>query len=311
MDEQDIEMIINLFVNHLGRNPTDVEIYQWGQSNSEHSRHPFFTGRLVIDGQQTEESLMDIIKYPWKRNSENSLVAFNGSVIRGYEVEGFLPLNSGMSSLFHKRKLIRHLEITAETHCYPTGVDPYNGAATGPGGRIRDVQVGAGRGAHFGAGGAGYFIGNLHIIAISFWIGGLFFIRLCYSYFLKASESSLWGTFLSLINKFSKFATISVLIVGVTGLGLFFYSFERGNIPLSGWYGLLLIFKTFLAILLIILGSINKFFFLPKINRTGSGEWTKLAQIRNSLNNLMTAEVIIALGILLSTSVLTHLSPRG
>jgi len=154
-----------------------------------------------------------------------------------------------------------------------------------------------------------FLIDNLHIIAISFWIGGLLFIRLCYSYFLTASDVSLKDTFLDLINKFSQFVTISVLFVGVTGLGLFIYNLESVISPLIGWYGFILIFKTFLAIILITLGGINKFFFLPRINGIESEKWSELVQTRRRLNNFMTTEIIIALGIILITSLLTHLSP--
>ena len=163
MDEQDIETITDLFTIYLGRNPTNVEIYKYAQVNSEHSRHLFFGGIFDIDGCLMKDSLMDIIKDPWKRNPGNSLVAFDGSIIRGYIAEDLIPSNPVVASAFHLKKLIRHFAGHAETHCYPTYIDPYNGAATGPGGRIRDNQVGAGRGGRFGIGGAGYFTGNLHI----------------------------------------------------------------------------------------------------------------------------------------------------
>ncbi len=154
-----------------------------------------------------------------------------------------------------------------------------------------------------------FFLDNLHIIAISYWIGGLMFMRLCYSYFLTAADISLWSIFLRLINKFSQSATISVLIVGITGLLLFYFNYGNVNRTITGWYRPVLVFKTVLAILLVTLGGINKFYFLPRINGTESGKWSELAQTRRRLNNFMTAEIIIALGILLITSLLTHLSP--
>ena len=83
-DDQDIEMIHQMYVAVLKRNPTDVELFQIGQANSEHSRHPYFKGRLVIDGVPVEESLIDIVKTPWRTQQGNSLVAFadDSSVIR-------------------------------------------------------------------------------------------------------------------------------------------------------------------------------------------------------------------------------------
>ncbi|MCK5475942.1 MAG: phosphoribosylformylglycinamidine synthase [Candidatus Pacebacteria bacterium] len=163
MDKQDIETIIDLFTIYLGRNPTDVEIYKYAQVNSEHSRHLFFGGIFDIDGCLMEDSLMDIIKDQWRRNPRNSLVAFDGSIIRGYMTEDLIPSSPIVASASYLKKVLRHFAGHAETHCYPTYIDPYNGAATGPGGRIRDNQVGAGRGGRFGVGGAGYFTGNLHI----------------------------------------------------------------------------------------------------------------------------------------------------
>lgn len=162
-DEQDIEMISDLFINILKRNPTDVELYQIGQANSEHSRHLFFTGNLNIDGQIAPKTLMEIIKNSWRRNPGNSLLAFNGSVIRGQRTNVFAPRDLTRGDRFSILKAIRNIVGTAETHNYPTGVNPYHGAETGPGGRIRDIQVGAGRGGLFGIGGAGYCTGNLHL----------------------------------------------------------------------------------------------------------------------------------------------------
>jgi phosphoribosylformylglycinamidine synthase len=163
MDMKDIEYYTQMFLR-LGRNPTDVELFQIGNGNSEHSRHHFFRGIQVIDGVEMPESLMDIVKAPWKVNPGNSLVAFhdNSGVIQGCEVPVLLPSSPGQPSFFYTKRLMLHKTITAETHNHPTLIAPFPGANTGSGGRIRDNRA-VGRGGLTHAGLAGYAVGNLHI----------------------------------------------------------------------------------------------------------------------------------------------------
>ena len=164
LDEWDIEYYFNLFVNDIGRDPTNVECFDLGQSNSEHSRHWFFSGRLVIDGKEMPHTLMEIIKAPLKANPKNSVIAFkdNSSAIQGYTITTILPENPGIPSLFQEKKLGYHVIFTAETHNFPTGVAPFPGAETGTGGRIRDVHA-TGKGSLVVAGTAAYCVGNLRI----------------------------------------------------------------------------------------------------------------------------------------------------
>ncbi|MBI5204534.1 MAG: hypothetical protein HZA11_06410, partial [Nitrospirae bacterium] len=164
LDEWDIDYYYNLFVNELHRNPTNVECFDLSQSNSEHSRHWFFKGRLIIDGAEIPYSLIDIIKQPLKTNPKNSVIAFrdNSSAIRGYEINTILPEFPDKPSALKKTKTKYHLIFTAETHNFPTGVAPFPGAETGTGGRIRDVQA-TGRGGLVIAGTASYCVGNLLI----------------------------------------------------------------------------------------------------------------------------------------------------
>jgi len=164
LDDWDIDYYYNLFVNDLKRNPTNVECFDLSQSNSEHSRHWFFRGRLVIDGKEIPESLMQIVKEPYKRNPNNSVIAFkdNSSAIRGYTIHTILPDNPKKPSPFRESDLTYHIIFTAETHNFPTGVAPFPGAETGTGGRIRDVHA-TGRGSLVIAGTAAYCVGNLFI----------------------------------------------------------------------------------------------------------------------------------------------------
>lgn len=163
MDTGDIEYYTQMF-QQLGRNPTDVELFQIGNGNSEHSRHHFFRGIQVIDGVEMPDSLMDIVKAPWKANRCNSLVAFhdNSGVIMGDEVLMLQPSKPGQPSSFHFFPVYLHKTITAETHNHPTLIAPFPGANTGSGGRIRDNRA-VGRGGQTHAGLAGYAVGNLYI----------------------------------------------------------------------------------------------------------------------------------------------------
>ncbi len=164
MDEWDEEFYFDLFVNKIKRNPTNVECFQLGQANSEHSRHWFFKGKLNIDGEEVLENLMEIVSSPLKKNPKNSLIAFsdNSSAIKGFEIKTIIPENPGKLSRFQEVNLTYHFIFTAETHNFPSGIAPFPGAETGTGGRIRDIQ-GTGRGGLVVAGTAGYCVGNLNI----------------------------------------------------------------------------------------------------------------------------------------------------
>ena len=164
LDDWDLDYYYNLFVKDIGRNPTNVECFDLSQSNSEHSRHWFFKGRLIIDGKEVSGNLMKIIRQTLDAHPGNSLIAFkdNSSAIRGYHIETIVPDNPGTVSRFRKAGREYHIIFTAETHNFPSGVAPFPGAETGTGGRIRDVQA-TGRGALVVAGTAAYCVGNLRI----------------------------------------------------------------------------------------------------------------------------------------------------
>ncbi|HSW62386.1 MAG TPA: phosphoribosylformylglycinamidine synthase [Dissulfurispiraceae bacterium] len=164
LDDRDIDYYYNLFVNDLRRNPTTVECFDLGQSNSEHSRHWFFGGRLVIDGQEMPDHLMRIVKEPYNRNPNNSVIAFkdNSSAILGFPIRTIVPDKQDAPAPYRERELLYHIIFTAETHNFPTGVAPFPGAETGTGGRLRDVHA-TGRGSLVVAGTGAYCVGNLRI----------------------------------------------------------------------------------------------------------------------------------------------------
>ena len=163
-DEWDLEYYLGLFRDRIGRDPTDVELFDVAQSNSEHSRHWFFRGRLIIDGEELPHSLMRMLKAPLDANPRNSVIAFkdNSSAIEGYRIRTLLPDRPGAPGPMQASEVDYHLLFTAETHNFPSGVAPFPGAETGAGGRIRDVHA-AGRGSLVVAGTAAYCVGNLYV----------------------------------------------------------------------------------------------------------------------------------------------------
>ncbi len=164
LDDWDIDYYYHLFVHEIGRNPTNVECFDLGQSNSEHSRHWFFKGKIFIEGKEMPHTLMEIIMQPLQAKPANSIIAFkdNSSAIRGYPIQTIIPILPGAPCRFRESNPFYHIIFTAETHNFPTGVAPFPGAETGTGGRIRDVHA-TGRGSLVIAGTAAYCVGNLHI----------------------------------------------------------------------------------------------------------------------------------------------------
>lgn len=149
----------------LGRDPTDVECFDMGQSNSEHSRHWFFGGKMIIDGEEKEDTLFKMVKATLPKDvPNNSIIAFhdNSSSIRGYECDALLPTSTTQAGSMKVGKQTLHPILTAETHNFPSGVAPFSGAETGTGGRLRDVMA-TGRGAYPVAGISSYCVGNLQI----------------------------------------------------------------------------------------------------------------------------------------------------
>jgi phosphoribosylformylglycinamidine synthase len=163
-DDWDLKYYADLFLDHIKRNPTSVECFDIAQSNSEHSRHWFFKGRLIVDGMEIPKHLIEMIQEPLKRNPSNSVIAFsdNSSAIKGYRIRTLLPADPGSPGPMRLSARDYHVLFTAETHNFPSGVAPFPGAETGTGGRIRDVHA-AGRGSLVLAGTAAYCVGNLRI----------------------------------------------------------------------------------------------------------------------------------------------------
>ena len=165
-DEDDIKLYTKLFKEHLGRDPTDVECFDMGQSNSEHSRHWFFSGIIEIDGVAKASSLFKLVKKTLDAPlvAKNSIIAFhdNSSAIAGSAVHALAGSSPTAPQPFTTTSETRHPILTAETHNFPSGIAPFAGAETGTGGRIRDVHA-TGRGALVVAGISAYCMGALRI----------------------------------------------------------------------------------------------------------------------------------------------------
>ena len=131
----------------LGRKLTDSEVFGFAQINSEHCRHKIFGGTFIIDGEEKESSLFQMIKKTTQENPHHILSAYKDNVAfaEGPVVEQFAPANHETSDYFVIRDIESVISIKAETHNFPTTVEPFNGASTGTGGEIRD-RMGGGTG---------------------------------------------------------------------------------------------------------------------------------------------------------------------
>ena len=127
-----------------GRPLTDSEIFGFAQINSEHCRHKIFGGTFIIDGEEKESSLFAMIKKTTQENPNKILSAYKDNVAfaQGPHVEQFAPADQSTSDWFRVKDVESVISLKAETHNFPTTVEPFNGAATGTGGEIRDRMGG-------------------------------------------------------------------------------------------------------------------------------------------------------------------------
>lgn len=128
----------------IGRPLTDSEVFGFSQINSEHCRHKIFNGTFIIDGEEKETSLFKMIKKTSEENGDNLVSAYKDNVafVDGSYVEQFAPKSGDKADFYEKTKMESVLSLKAETHNFPTTVEPFNGAATGSGGEIRDRLAG-------------------------------------------------------------------------------------------------------------------------------------------------------------------------
>ena len=128
----------------LGRQLTDSEVFGFAQINSEHCRHKIFGGSFIIDGKEMPSSLFAMIKKTTKENPHKIISAYKDNVAfaEGPVVEQFAPKDHATSDYFQVKDIESVISLKAETHNFPTTVEPFNGASTGTGGEIRDRMGG-------------------------------------------------------------------------------------------------------------------------------------------------------------------------
>ncbi len=131
----------------LGRPLTDSEVFGFAQINSEHCRHKIFGGTFIIDGEEKESSLFQMIKKTTQENPNKIISAYKDNVAfaAGPQVELFAPADHSKPDYFQVKEIESVISLKAETHNFPTTVEPFNGASTGTGGEIRD-RMGGGKG---------------------------------------------------------------------------------------------------------------------------------------------------------------------
>jgi len=156
LNEAEIEYLEELSLK-LGRKLTDSEVFGFSQVNSEHCRHKIFNGTFIIDGKERESTLFQMIKITTKQNPNKVVSAYkdNCAFIEGPVIEQFAPASQDKPDYFKIKNFESVLSLKAETHNFPTTVEPFNGASTGTGGEIRD-RIAGGKGAFPIAGTAVY-----------------------------------------------------------------------------------------------------------------------------------------------------------
>ncbi|MDR1516752.1 MAG: phosphoribosylformylglycinamidine synthase [Dysgonamonadaceae bacterium] len=142
-DEMDY---LNGVSTKMKRKLTDSEVFGFSQVNSEHCRHKIFNGKFIIDGEEKESSLFQLIKKTSQTNPNALVSAYKDNVAfsQGPEIEQFAPLSGDKPDFYATKNIDSVISLKAETHNFPTTVEPFNGASTGTGGEIRD-RLGGGK----------------------------------------------------------------------------------------------------------------------------------------------------------------------
>lgn len=143
LNDEEVEYLESV-AQKIGRPLTDSEVFGFSQVNSEHCRHKIFNGIFVIDGEEQDASLFQLIKRTSKEHPNNIVSAYKDNVafLKGPTLTQFAPKSPEKPDFYEKKSYDSVLSLKAETHNFPTTVEPFNGAATGSGGEIRDRLAG-------------------------------------------------------------------------------------------------------------------------------------------------------------------------
>ncbi|WP_027138723.1 phosphoribosylformylglycinamidine synthase [Gaetbulibacter saemankumensis] len=143
LSDEEVEYLENVS-KKIGRPLTDSEVFGFSQVNSEHCRHKIFNGTFIIDGEEKPTSLFKLIRKTSETNPNTIVSAYKDNVafIEGPKVEQFAPKRADIPDFYTIKEFDSVISLKAETHNFPTTVEPFNGAATGSGGEIRDRLAG-------------------------------------------------------------------------------------------------------------------------------------------------------------------------
>ncbi|RFC54581.1 phosphoribosylformylglycinamidine synthase [Brumimicrobium aurantiacum] len=143
LNDEEVEYLQGV-AQKIGRPLTDSEVFGFSQVNSEHCRHKIFNGTFVIDGEEKEKSLFKMIRETSNENPNGIVSAYKDNVafVKGPKVEQFAPVRADIPAYYDIKDYESVISLKAETHNFPTTVEPFNGAATGSGGEIRDRLAG-------------------------------------------------------------------------------------------------------------------------------------------------------------------------
>ncbi len=173
LSEDEVTYLDDL-VTRLGRKLTDSEVFGFSQVNSEHCRHKIFNGSFVIDGKEQEKSLFKMIKETSAKYPNDIVSAYKDNVafVKGPKAVQFAPKSAEKADFYQEEEFESVISLKAETHNFPTTVEPFNGAATGSGGEIRDRLAG-GTGSLPSAGTAVYMTSYSRLEANRAWEQGV------------------------------------------------------------------------------------------------------------------------------------------
>jgi len=143
LSQEEVDYLIDVS-RQLGRPLTDSEVFGFSQVNSEHCRHKIFNGTFIIDGEEKPSTLFQMIKETSKLNPNRIASAYKDNVafVEGPKAQQFAPKTQDKADFFETEEIDTVISLKAETHNFPTTVEPFNGAATGGGGEIRDRMAG-------------------------------------------------------------------------------------------------------------------------------------------------------------------------
>ena len=143
LSQEEVDYLNTLSLK-IGRKLTDSEVFGFSQANSEHCRHKIFNGTFVIDGEEKPSSLFKMIKKTAAENPNDIVSAYKDNVafVKGPRVQQFAPKSADKPDFYEIKEFDSVISLKAETHNFPTTVEPFNGAATGSGGEIRDRLAG-------------------------------------------------------------------------------------------------------------------------------------------------------------------------